>query len=123
MTEHEIACLTRAGEEIARLRREKDAVARWIAHAKQRPHDSQEALVACLEDWIAEAVAAVEGSSKLPTNSTPRPPLQPLSAAEQDARRPPPPAVLADARQDGVHRDVGKSRPARSTKVRPKEGT
>jgi seryl-tRNA synthetase len=54
--------LIRAGETIAqlrtenaRLRRERDAVARWIEHAKARPHDSQAALVSCLEDWLADA--------------------------------------------------------------------
>jgi hypothetical protein len=47
-----------------------------------------------------------------------RRPRTPLSPAAQEARRPPPPETLVDARQDRVHRDVGKSRPARATKVR-----
>ena len=38
-----------------RLARERDAVTRWIEHARQRPHDSQAELVACLEDWMGEA--------------------------------------------------------------------
>ena len=40
--------------------------------------------------------------------------LKPLSEEARAARRPPPPDVLADARHDRVHRDVGRSRVART---------
>lgn len=41
----------------------------------------------------------------------------PLSDAEQEARRPLPPDVLANALQDKVHQDLPGARPARSVKV------
>ena len=47
-----------------------------------------------------------------------RPDLPPLAEEEREARKPLPPAVLADARQDIVHRDVGRGRPARTRKAR-----
>ena len=40
----------------------------------------------------------------------------PLSKAAKDARRPLPPDVLADALQDAVHKEVGKTRPAKSVR-------
>ncbi len=46
-----------------------------------------------------------------------KPKLKPLSKEEQTARRPPKPEDLVDARQDPIHRDVGRSRAARSVKV------
>lgn len=39
-----------------------------------------------------------------------------LSAAAKDARRPPPPAMLVDARDDGVYRDVGRGRAAKTAR-------
>jgi hypothetical protein len=44
--------------------------------------------------------------------------LPPLSAEAREARKPLPPAVLADARQDSVHRSRARGRPARAKKVR-----
>jgi DNA-binding transcriptional regulator YiaG len=44
--------------------------------------------------------------------------LTPLSVAASAARTPRPPGELVDAVHDGEYRDVGRSRPARSTKVR-----
>jgi DNA-binding transcriptional regulator YiaG len=44
--------------------------------------------------------------------------LKPLSQAAQDARRPPTPADLVGARQDTVHVEVGRSRKAKSVRVR-----
>jgi len=42
----------------------------------------------------------------------------PLSAEARAARAPLPPEVLADARQDTVHRDVGRGRAARTVKAK-----
>jgi DNA-binding transcriptional regulator YiaG len=39
-----------------------------------------------------------------------------LSAAAKDARRPPPPETLVDARHDGVYRDMGRGRAARTAR-------
>lgn len=39
-----------------------------------------------------------------------------LSAAAKDARRPPPPEALVDARHDGVYRDMGHARAARTAR-------
>ena len=43
---------------------------------------------------------------------------RPLSKSARDARKPLPPEVLADARQETVHVESGKWRVPRSTKVR-----
>jgi len=47
--------------------------------------------------------------------------LRSLSKAARDARKPLPPEVLADARQERVHGESGKWRRPKSTKVRTKE--
>jgi transcriptional regulator with XRE-family HTH domain len=47
-----------------------------------------------------------------------RPALKPLSQAARDARRPRPPEELVEALQDSVHRESGRTRAARSVKVR-----
>ncbi len=52
------------------------------------------------------------------TASHPRATASPLSQAARDARRPRPPAELAGALQDSVHRELGRTRAARSVKVR-----
>lgn len=44
--------------------------------------------------------------------------VKPLSTVEREKRRPPPPAERVGALQDNVHRDVGKHRVARTTRVR-----
>ena len=44
--------------------------------------------------------------------------LPPLSEAAREARRPLPPVVLADARQDSVHRSIGRGRAARTKKAK-----
>ena len=49
--------------------------------------------------------------------------LQPLSQASRDARKPLPPEQLIDARQDSIHRDVGRGRAAHTKrKPRPERG-
>lgn len=45
--------------------------------------------------------------------------MQPLSPEEQEKRRPLPPEMLVGALQDPIHRDVGRSRPAKVTRVKP----
>ena len=52
------------------------------------------------------------------TASHPRAAPSPLSQAARDARRPRPPAELVGALQDSVHRELGRTRAARSVKVR-----
>lgn len=41
---------------------------------------------------------------------------KPLSREAQDARKPLPPAILANALEDTVHRDIGRGRAAKSVK-------
>jgi hypothetical protein len=53
-----------------------------------------------------------------PGQALPRPQLSPLSIASRMARKPLPPAELAGAMQDRVHKDVGKARVPRVAKDR-----
>ena len=54
------------------------------------------------------------------TSQRQRPKLSPLSVAARTARLPRNPAILVSALQEKVHRDSGKSRPARATRVKGK---
>ena len=45
-------------------------------------------------------------------------PRRELSPEAQEVRRPPPPEQLVGALQDRAHREVGKARPARTTKIK-----
>ena len=42
--------------------------------------------------------------------------LKPMSTEAQNARKPLPPDVLADALQDAVHKEVGETRPAKTAR-------
>lgn len=51
-------------------------------------------------------------------NAPDKPPLKPLSKYADRSRMPPNPADLVDALQDTIHREVGRSRPARVARSR-----
>ncbi|PSB03653.1 helix-turn-helix domain-containing protein [Merismopedia glauca] len=51
-------------------------------------------------------------------NAPPRPQLKPLSEDARASRRPLNPADLVDALQEPIHREVGRSKPARSVRSR-----
>jgi hypothetical protein len=51
-------------------------------------------------------------------NAPKKPKLGPLSEEERRLRQPPNPADLVDALQDPIHREVGRSRPAKTVRSR-----
>jgi transcriptional regulator with XRE-family HTH domain len=51
-------------------------------------------------------------------NAPPKPQLVPLSEDARMSRMPPPPEELVDALQEPIHREVGRSRPARAARSR-----
>lgn len=53
-----------------------------------------------------------------PGNAPKKPQLVPLSQDASMSRMPPPPADLVDALQEPIHREVGRSRPARAARSR-----
>ena len=67
-----------------------------------------------LADGQYDRVVVVVGAG----GASERPALKPLSQAARVARRPRPPEELVEALQDSVHRESGRTRAARSVKVR-----
>lgn len=57
-----------------------------------------------------------------PGNAPQKPQLVPLSKNASMSRMPPPPEILIDALQEPIHREVGRSRPARAARSRKHGG-